>query len=112
MIGAPIGNNEAFKSNFVLQQLFQGVGIVACKYSVDLVIRAHNRCDASLYGGRKGSRVDLMQRLLAHHYIVATVVSNVVLGLGHHSLALNAFNLSGPDCSDTERIFTEEIIRA
>ena len=95
--GAPVRSDEALEADFLFQNLVCVSGFPQA-YGPFTLLYEH-MMDDTPGGHRIHERrdVDLVQRLRVDDVVVAAVVSDVVLGLRHHVLRLDATNHSRAD---------------
>ena len=96
MGGAPVGRDESFETEFFAQNLDQRIGITAGVSAIHFVVRAHDGGNISANRIDKRSNVDFVECLLIDHDVGGSrVIGDIVLGLSHDALLLNAFDQTG-----------------
>jgi hypothetical protein len=62
MCSRPIALNKSLESQLTFKQLINGIITFTSIVSIDLIVRAHNRCYASFNRSCKWPKIDLLQR--------------------------------------------------
>lgn len=112
--GPPIAHDESSKAKLSLEDLSQSSIVLASIGVVDLVVAAHDGSNSGLDGPQEWVSVQLVDgsivdvgRLLVPEMLL--LVSDVVLGVGHHSLALNTLDGGNSTLSSQVRISSESL---
>ena len=111
MRGSPVGGDETLKAEFVAENLDEHVGISAGVGAIHLVVGAHDGSDVGIDGVDEGGDIDFVESLRVDDDVGAIgVVGDVVLGLRHDVLTLNAFDQACAHDAGQDRIFSIRVV--
>ena len=108
-----VAHHPAREAQLVFEDLGQQVTVLAGVDAVHLIIRAHSRADLTiLHCQRKWQRVDLLQRALIEmrvdlEAVLLLRVHVVVLGGGHHVVALDTLDGASGHLAGQDRILSQ-----
>ena len=113
-----VAHHPARKAELPSENIGQDVRVLATKGAVDLVVRAHDRTDATVfYSSLERQGVDLLQGTLVElridlKPILLLCVHVVVLGGGDDGVPLNALDVAGGHLPHQHRVLPKRLEQA
>ena len=113
-----VAHHPACEAQLVLEDVGQQVRVLAAVDAVHLVKCTHSRADVTvLHRQRERQRVDLLQRALVElrvdvEAVLLLRVHVIVLGGGHHGVALDTLDRANGHLPRQDRIFSQGLEQA